>query len=386
MQDLIQPHGGKLVERLVRGHERDRLLHQAKNFPSVTLDERELADIELLAVGALSPLEGFLREADYDAVLDRMRLADGTVWPLPVTLALAQWEADLWREDQDLALKDPDGELVAVLHQPELYPYNQMVEAKLLFGTADPAHPGAKRLLGRGPYHVGGRVSVVNLPRRTEFLPYRLTPAQTRAEFHRRGWKRVVGFQTRSPLHRAHEYLLRCALETADGLMLQPLIGPGTEGELPAQIRMRCCEMLVGSYLPPDRTLLVVSPAGLRHAGPREEVFHAILRQNYGCSHFIIGRDSVAGKLHTPTEAQALLARFAREQLGVTPLCFDNAFFCRTCDGMATGKTCAHPATERVTLSGAAIRQMLADGVAPPPEFTRPEIAEILKEINVGQA
>ena len=380
--DLIQPHGGKLVQRLVLGAERDQLIHQAKNLPSVTLDAWELSDIEMLAVGALSPLEGFLREADYDAVLDRMMLADGTIWPIPVTLALSQWEADLWREGQDMALRDPAGELVAVLHQPELYPYNRLVEAKLIFGTTEASHPGMKRLLARGPYHVGGRVSVVNLPKHPDFLPYRMTPAQARQEFRRRGWTRVVGFQTRNPIHRAHEYLLRCALEMADGLMVQPLIGPGgIDGELPAPIRVRCCEALIGAYLPRERTVLVVSPAGTRHAGPREEVFHAIVRQNYGCSHFVIGRDRLAtGKSHGPADAQGIFSRFAKDQLEVTPLCFDIAFYCRSCEGMATAKTCAHPIRERVNLSSPALQQMLSDGKAPPPEFTRPEIAEILKE------
>jgi len=380
--DLIQPHGGKLVERLVLGPERDQLIYRAKNMPAVTLDEWELSDLELLAVGALSPLEGFLREADYDAVLDRMRLVDGTVFPLPVTLSLAQWEADLWREGQDMALRSSEGELVAVLHQPELFPYNRLVEAKMIFGTADSSHPGMKRLLAQGPYHVGGRVSVVNLPKHLDFMPYRLTPAQTRQEFQRRGWSRVVGFQTRGPIHRAHEYLLRCALEMADGLMVQPLMGPGVvDGELPAPARMRCCEVLVGSYLPRERTALVVSPAGTRHAGPREEVFHAIVRQNYGCSHFVIGRDRVAtGKSRGPANAQGIFARFTREELAVTPLCFDIAFYCRSCEGIATDKTCPHPMRERVALSSSAVQQMLSDGKAPPPEFTRPEIAEILKE------
>jgi len=379
--DLIPPHGGRLVERLVRGPERDRLIHQARTLSAVTLDEWELSDLELMAIGALSPLEGFLGEADYDAVLDRMRLADGTVWPLPITLALSQQEADVWREGQDLSLRGPEGELVAVLHQPELYPYNRAVEAKLIFGTTDPTHPGAKRVLSQGPYHIGGRVSVLDLPKHSDFFPYRLTPAQTRQEFRRRGWERVVGFQTRNPIHRAHEYLLRCALELADGLMIQPLMGPGSDGELPAELRVRCCEALISSYLPRERTLLVVNPAVSRYAGPREEVFHAILRQNYGCSHFILGRYRPASaKPHGLSDVQEVFSRFSREQLAVAPLCFDNAFFCRACDGMATSKTCAHPASHRVSLSAAAVRQMLDDGKAPPPELTRPEIAEILKE------
>lgn len=352
---------------------------------AITLDEWEMSELELFAVGALSPLEGFLREGDYDAVVDRMQLVDGTVWPLPVTLSIAPWEADVWREGQDLALKSPDGELAAILHQPELFPYNRAVEAKLVYGTTDRGHPGVKRLMAQGPYYIGGKVSVVNLPKHTDFLPYRLTPAQTRAEFQRRGWRQVIGFQTRNPIHRAHEYLLRCGLEFADGLMLHPLVGKSSDDDLPAGVRMRCYETLVGSYLPKDRTLLVANPASPRTAGPREAVFHAILRQNYGCSLFLIGRDQAGlGKFYGTTDAQKIFDRFPRERLAVTPLCFDNAFFCRACEGIATAKTCAHPASERVSVSGAAVRQMLSDGKAPPPEFTRPEIAVILKEAYAG--
>ncbi len=386
MNDLIPPHGGQLSERLVRGHEREQMLHQARSLPSLTLDEWELSDIELFGIGALSPLEGYLSEADYDSVVDRMRLADGTIWPIPITLSLTQEEADVWRQGLDIALKGPDDQVVAIVHDPELFPYNKLVEARLVYGTTDSSHPGVARLLSQGPYYLGGRVSVLSLPRHEDFLPYRLTPAQMRQEFRARGWRQVVGFQTRNPIHRAHEYLLRCALEIVDGLMVHPLVGQTKSDDLSPQVRMRCYEALVGGYLPKERTVLVVNPASMRYAGPREAVFHAIIRQNYGCSHFIVGRDHAGvGKFYGPFDAQRIFERFTREQLGVTPLCFDNAFFCRVCEGMATSKTCAHPATERVSLSGTAVRQLLADGKAPPPEFTRPEIAEILKETYVGQ-
>ncbi len=379
--DLIAPHGGRLVERLLKGGERDELLLQAKRLPSLTVDEWTLSDIELFAIGAVSPLDGFLREVDYDSVLDRMQLKNGTVWSIPITLAVNQQEADVWRKGIDIALQSKSGELVAILHDPELYPYNKLVEAKLVYGTTDTSHPGVARLMAQGPYHLGGRLSVVNLPRHEDFLSYRLTPAQTRQEFKQRGWKRVVGFQTRNPIHRAHEYLLRCALEITDGLMIHPLVGKTKGDDLPADLRMRCYETLLNGYLPRDRVLLVVNPASMRYAGPREAIFHAIVRQNYGCSHFIVGRDHAGvGKFYGPFDAQHIFERFTQDQLSVTPLCFDNAFFCRVCQGMATTKTCAHPATERVSLSGTAVREMLSEGKTPPPEFTRPEIAEILKE------
>jgi sulfate adenylyltransferase len=387
MSELIAPHGGRLVERQVTGTEREVLLQQARSLPSLVLDAWELSDLEMLAIGALSPLDGFLGEADYDAVVDRMRLADGTVWPMPITLALTEEEADLWRADQDLVLKAPTGEIAAILHRPELFLYNRLVEAKLVYGTTDTSHPGVARLMAQGPYYVGGRVSVLNLPPHGDFQPFRLTPAQTREEFRRRGWQRVVGFQTRNPIHRAHEYLLRCALEVADGLLIHPLVGETRPGDLAAPVRMRCYQALIDGYFPADRVLLVVNPASMRYAGPQEAVFHAIIRQNYGCSHFIVGRDHAGvGKFYGPFDAQRIFARFSQDDLKVGPLCFDNAFFCRVCQGMATVKTCPHPSEARISLSGTTVREILAQGKTPPPEFTRPEIAEILKQDYAGRA
>lgn len=385
MTDLIPPHGGRLVELLVRGSERDSLLHQARSLPSLVLDEWELSDIELFGIGAISPLLGFMAQNDYDSVLERMRLADGTVWSLPIALGVTEEEANHWRDGLDMALKGPTGEVAAILHQPQLYPANRLVEAKIVYGTNDSSHPGVTRTLAQGPYNVGGKLSVLNLPRHGDFLSHRLTPAQTRREFQRRGWHQVVGFQTRNPIHRAHEYLLRCGLELADGLMIHPLVGQTKGDDLAASVRMRCYEALIDGYLPQDRVLLVVNPASMRYAGPKEAIFHAIIRQNYGCSHFIVGRDHAGvGKFYGPFDAQKIFDRFSRHELLVTPLCFDNAFYCQLCQGMATVKTCPHAASERISLSGTAVRQMLGEGKSPPPEFTRPEISEILKETYAG--
>jgi sulfate adenylyltransferase len=387
MADLIAPHGGRLIELLVRGSERESLLHQARSLPSLTLDEWELSDVELFAIGAISPLSGFMTQPDYEAVLERTRLADGTVWPIPITLGVAESEADAWKEGGAIALKAHTGEVAAILHQPELYPVNRLVEAKIIFGTTDTSHPGVARLLQQGPYNVGGKLSVLNDPQHEDFLQHRLTPAQTRQEFRRRGWQQVVGFQTRNPIHRAHEYLLRCGLELTDGLMIHPIVGQTKGDDLPASVRMRCYEALIEGYLPKERVLLVVNPASMRYAGPKEAIFHAIIRQNYGCSHFIVGRDHAGvGKFYGPFDAQKIFERFTQQELAVTPLCFDNAFYCKLCQGMATVKTCPHPLPERISLSGTAVRQMLAEGKSPPPEFTRPEISEILKETYAGLA
>ena len=387
MTDLILPHGGQLLERLIVEPERSDLLAQARALPAIVLDPFELSDIELLGVGALSPLGGFLREPDYDSVVDRMRLVNGTVWPLPVTLSITEQEADLWREGLDIALKTPDGAIAAILHEPELYPYNQLVEARLVYGTVDPAHPGVARVMAQGQYHLGGRVSVLNLPAHTEFGAHRLTPAQTRAEFHRRGWRQVVGFQTRTPIHRAHEYILRCALELTDGLLIHPLMEQTHDNEMPLALRMRCYQSIIGGYLPKDRVMLGINPAWMRAAGPREAVFHAIIRQNYGCSHFVVGRDyASAGKFYGPVDAQRIFDRFRRSELEVIVMNFDNPFYCRVCQGMATAKTCPHDAVDRVSFSGTTVRQLLTEGKIPPPEFTRPEIVEVLKEAYAGKA
>lgn len=386
MSDLIAPHGGRLVERRLAPGEREKFLQKARELPSVTLDEWEVSDIELMAIGAISPLEGFLNQADYDSVVGQMRLANGTVWPIPVTLSLTQEEADRFGAKSDLALKAPEGEILAILHQPEIFSYNPLVETKMVFGTTDESHPGVARVLTQGPYYAGGRVSVLNLPRHDDFPEHRLTPARTRAEFERRGWKQVVGFQTRNPIHRAHEYLLRCALEIVDGLMVHPLVGQTKGDDIPADLRMRCYQALMEGYLPTDRVMLVVNPASMRYAGPREAIFHAIIRQNYGCSHFIVGRDHAGvGKFYGTFDAHRIFERFSKEDLAIATLCFDNAFFCKICQGMATVKTCPHPASERVSLSGTAVRQMLTEGKTPPPEFTRPEIADILREAYVGR-
>jgi sulfate adenylyltransferase len=369
------PHGGELVDRCLEAEEASVL--GSRPLPSLVLTAAEVADLRALATGAYSPLTGFLGAKEHESVTESMRLADGTLWPIPVCLGLP----DGVRVDSDcLALRSERGELLGVLEVAEVFARDRQAEAELVYGTTDPEHPGVARVLGSPARAVAGPVQAVVEPLGGPVGARALTPAQTRAAFASRGWSTVVGFQTRNPVHRAHEYLMKCALEMVDGLLLHPLVGPTKEGDVPAEVRMRAYEAVVG-YFPPARVLLAALVAPMRYAGPREAVLHALVRKNYGCTHFIVGRDHAGvGRYYGTFEAQELLASLAAEDLGITPLGFDNAFYCRRCGAMATAKTCPHPDSEHVALSGTQVRAMLAAGQLPPPEFSRAEVAELLIE------
>ncbi|GBD13990.1 Sulfate adenylyltransferase [bacterium HR24] len=381
------PHGGKLVSRVLPPERRAEAEERIRSLPVVRLDARQLSDLQMIAQGAFSPLEGFLCREDYRNVLRHMRLADGTVWSLPITLAVDAESARSLKEGQEVALAAPDGQSVGLLELEEVFPYDKEEEAQSVFRTTDPAHPGVQALLQRGDVLLGGKVWALELARgEGPFGPYWLTPAETRAEFARRGWRTVVGFQTRNPIHRAHEYLQKCALEMVDGLLVHPLVGETKADDIPAEVRLRCYEALLGGYYPRERVLLAVFPAYMRYAGPREAIFHALCRKNYGCTHFIVGRDHAGvGSYYGPYDAQHIFREFAPEELGITPLFFENAFYCRRCGGMASAKTCPHPPEDQVNLSGTQVRAMLARGELPPPEFTRPEVARLLLEAASGQ-
>ncbi len=381
------PHGGKLVSRVLPPERRAEAEERIRSLPVVRLDARQLSDLQMIAQGAFSPLEGFLCREDYRNVLRHMRLADGTVWSLPITLAVDAESAHRLKEGQEVALAAPDGRSVGLLELEEVFPYDKEEEAQSVFRTTDPAHPGVQALLQRGDVLLGGKVWALELARgEGPFGPYWLTPAETRAEFARRGWRTVVGFQTRNPIHRAHEYLQKCALEMVDGLLVHPLVGETKADDIPAEVRLRCYEALLGGYYPRERVLLAVFPAYMRYAGPREAIFHALCRKNYGCTHFIVGRDHAGvGSYYGPYDAQHIFREFAPEELGITPLFFENAFYCRRCGGMASAKTCPHPPEDQVNLSGTQVRAMLARGELPPPEFTRPEVARLLLEAASGQ-
>jgi len=355
------PHGGQLVDRRLDADEASALA--SSPLPSLPLTAAEAADLRSLATGAYSPLTGFMGAKEHESVTESMRLPDGTLWSIPVCLGIPDGvRVDAGR----LALRGERGELLGVLEVAEVFERDRIAEAELVYGTADPAHPGVARVLGSPSRSVAGPVQAVVAPLDGPVGARALTPAETRATFQARGWRTVVGFQTRNPVHRAHEYLMKCALEMVDGLLLHPLVGPTKEGDVPAEVRMRAYEAVLG-YFPPERVLLAALVAPMRYAGPREAVLHALVRKNYGCTHFIVGRDHAGvGSYYGTFEAQELIASLPEDELGITPLRFDNAFYCRRCLAMATGKTCPHPDEDHVALSGTQVRSMLAAGQLPP--------------------
>jgi sulfate adenylyltransferase len=371
------PHGGQLVDRRLDAEEAAALA--SGPLPSLLLTAAEAADLRAVATGAYSPLTGFMGAKEHESVTESMRLPDGTLWSIPVCLGIPE---GVRADDGRLALRDQQGELLGVLEVTEVFERDRAAEAELVYGTTDPEHPGVARVLGAPAWAVAGPIQAVVEPLEGPVGARALTPAETRAAFAERGWATVVGFQTRNPVHRAHEYLMKCALEMVDGLLLHPLVGPTKEGDVPAEVRMRAYEAVLG-YFPPERVLLAALVAPMRYAGPREAVLHALVRKNYGCTHFIVGRDHAGvGSYYGTFEAQELLASLPAEDLGITPLRFDNAFYCRRCLAMATGRTCPHPDSEHVALSGTQVRTMLAAGQLPPPEFSRAEVAELLIEAS----
>ena len=379
MPALVQPHGGSLVDRVVPAAEADAFRAATRALPSLTLDARELADLELIATGAASPLTGFLGSADYQSVLARLRLADGTVWPLPLTLAVSDADAALLEPGAAVALRDPSGRVAGTLVVREVYRRDALAEARAVYRTEERAHPGVAYLLARPVNLVAGEVRAL-LADDPPFARHRLTPRELRARIAERGWTRVAGFQTRNPIHRAHEHLTKLALEFTDGIVIHPLVGETKGDDVPAEVRFRAYEALLERYYPRDRTLLAAFPAAMRYAGPREALFHALVRKNYGITHFIIGRDHAGvGRYYGPLEAQQIFEQFTPAELGITPLRFDATFFCHACDSLASPRTCPHPPSERLDLSGSRVREILRAGGHLPRAFTRPEVAEILR-------
>jgi sulfate adenylyltransferase len=366
---LIRPHGGELVDR---GGERPDDL---ESLEAVTITSREVSDLNMLGSGALSPLEGFMGREDYERVVEEMRLASGLAWALPVCLAV-----DEAPSGDRVALADESGRKLAVLEVAEVYEYDRDREAENCFRTTDEAHPGVARLYAQKPRYLAGRVTVFDRPE-PEFPELARDPRETREIFAERGWKRVVGFQTRNPIHRAHEYLTKVALETVDGLLIHPLVGDTKGDDVPADVRVRCYETLLEGFYPADRVLLSAFPAAMRYAGPREAIWHAICRKNYGCSHFIVGRDHAGvGDYYGTYDAQLIFDEFEPHELDIEPMFFEHSFWCKACGSMASAKTCPHDKEHHVFLSGTKVRELLAGGEVPPEEFTRPAVAEVLIE------
>ena len=383
--DVIRPHGGALVDRVMRGEVREAVKERAAGMARISLDPMGLSDLELVATGALSPLTGFMRQADYERCVEEMRLTSGVVWPVPVTLAVEQELADQIKLGQEIALCEGD-RVLAVMEVAEKYPYTREVkerEAREVYRTTEEAHPGVARLYGRGDVLLGGDVWLVDWPAavKAEFPELRHTPAEARRMFARRGWRSVVGFQTRNPIHRAHEYLQKTALEIVDGLFIHPLVGETKKDDIPADVRIESYQAILRDYYPADRVLLGVFPAAMRYAGPREAIFHAIARQNYGCTHFIVGRDHAGvGKYYGTYDAQEIFDQFAPGEIAITPFKFEYAFYCKKCGGVVSAKTCPHGKDDWIYLSGTQVREMLQRGEMLPAEFTRPEVARVLLE------
>lgn len=376
---LIQPHGNHLVNRILPESDRAAALATAQTLPKLVLSERNLADLECIATGVYSPLDGFMGEVDYQSVVQHMRLSNGLAWSIPVTLQIALIDAGQYQLDEDIALVHPQGQILAIMSVNSKYAPDQNIEAQQVYRTDDEAHPGLQALYREGGVYLGGPIRVIQPIEYSDFQAFRLTPIMTRQQFAANRWQTIAAFQTRNPIHRAHEYITKIALETVDGLFINPLVGATKSDDIPADVRMQCYEVLLKQYYPAERVKLGVFPAAMRYAGPREAIMHAIARQNYGCTHFIVGRDHAGvGDYYGTYDAQYIFNEFTQDELKIIPLKFEHAFYCLRSQSMATAKTSPSSNAERIHLSGTKVRQMLRDGQTPPPEFSRPEVAQIL--------
>ncbi len=376
---MIKAHGGRLINRILEGKEKESMIKKAADMPELRLSTRDLTEAENIATGLYSPLRGFMTKEDYRSVLENMRLSDGNVWTIPIVLGVSEKEAEEFNPGDQIALKDKEGALYAVLDLEDKYFVDKKNEALKIYGTEDSEHPGVANLYNRGDIQLGGSISMLKRIEHERFNEYRLDPVDARKKIEEKGWKRVVGFQTRNPIHRAHEYLQKCALEIVDGLFLSPLVGETKSSDIPVEYRIESYEVVMDKIYPHDRVFLSVFPAAMRYAGPKEAIFHAFCRKNYGCTHFIVGRDHAGvGDYYGTYEAQEMFDNFTPEEIGITPLRFEYSFYCKKCESMATSKTCPHDSEHHIGLSGTKVRKLLREGKRPPKEMTRPEVADVL--------
>jgi len=384
--DGIAPHGMQLINRIATPEQRQEFIEKADFLPRVQLDERAVSDLEMIAIGGFSPLTGFMEQADYDRVVTEMRLASGLPWSIPITLSVEEAIADSLKEGSLIRLDDPTGQFIGVLQLTQKYHYDKTREAINIYRTDEAKHPGVQVVYNQGAVNLAGPVWLLQRDPHPQFPAYQIDPAQSRQMFKEKGWKTIVGFQTRNPIHRAHEYIQKCALETVDGLFLHPLVGATKEDDIAADVRMRCYEIMLEHYYPNDRVILAINPAAMRYAGPREAIFHAIVRKNYGCTHFIVGRDHAGvGDYYGTYDAQYIFDEFEPAELGIVPMKFEHAFYCTRTEQMATTKTSPSSPSERIHLSGTKVREMLRRGEMPPPEFSRPEVAaELARAMRVS--
>ncbi|WP_017328202.1 sulfate adenylyltransferase [Synechococcus sp. PCC 7336] len=380
--ETIAPHGGTLVNRIASSEQRAEILARADSLPRVTLDARAQSDLEMIAIGGFSPITGFMGQADYLSVVTDMHLSDGNVWSIPVVLPVTEAIADSLSIGQTIGLQDATGRLLGTMELSEKFTPDKEKEAFYVYRTKEEKHPGVKVIYEQGNVNLAGPVTLLQRDPHPLFPSYQVDPAASRAAFTEKGWETVVGFQTRNPIHRAHEYIQKCALEIVDGLFLHPLVGATKKDDIPADVRMQCYEIMMQHYFPQDRVILAINPSAMRYAGPREAIFHALIRKNYGCTHFIVGRDHAGvGDYYGTYDAQHIFDEFQPDELGIIPLKFEHAFFCKKTGTMATSKTSPSGPEDRVHLSGTKVRALLRDGKTPPPEFSRPEVAQLLAEV-----
>ena len=372
----IAPHGGQLINRIATPAERAEFLAQADTLPRVTLDERATSDLVMIAIGGFSPLKGFMEQADYEKVVEEMYLTNGLPWSIPITLSVSEEVAAPLKEGNWVRLDDQNGKFIGILELTQKYHYVKAHEAVNVYLTDDQKHPGVKVVYDQGPVNLAGPIWLLEREAHPLFPEYQIDPAESRKRFEELGWKTIVGFQTRNPIHRAHEYIQKCAMETVDGLFLHPLVGATKEDDIPADVRMRCYEIMLDRYYPKERVVLGINPSAMRYAGPREAIFHALIRKNYGCTHFIVGRDHAGvGDYYGTYDAQYIFDKFQPGELGIIPMMFEHAFYCKRTQQMATTKTSPSGPEERVHLSGTKVRELIRSGQLPPPEFSRPEVA-----------